>query len=111
MLVQQLSSIRAGISLVASVLSQDGYCDSRYHIPRRTWPEPNALSSQSSIFFIQEETPSQKAPSRFSITSHWLGLCQALFSLACLLLEAEKAKYSLSWPLNVSHNTVVPNEI
>ena len=26
------------------------------------------------------------------------GLCQALFSLACLLLEAEKAKYSLSQP-------------
>lgn len=26
------------------------------------------------------------------------GICQALFSLACLHLEAEKAKYSLSQP-------------
>ena len=96
MLVQQLSSTRAGISLVASVLSQDGYCDSRYHIPRRTWPEPNGLSSQSSIFFIQEETPSQKAPSRFSITSHWLGLCHMAPSSCKGGWESEYLAFSAS---------------
>ena len=96
MLVQQLRNTRIGISLVASVLSQDGWCDSRHHSPRRTSPEPKALSSQSSVFFIQEETPSQKPTSRFSITSHWLGLCHMATSSCKGGWESEYLAFSAS---------------